>query len=574
MATAEIGALRVVLSMDAGQFESGSQKAGKSLSAMEKAAANAAKVIGVSFTAAVAAMAYAAKQAIDFADEIGKMSQRVGIGTETLSGLAHASDLAGLNLQGLDGALDRFNKTIAESARFGSDAAQAFNALGIAVAGRNTEAILLDVADRFAGFADGANKSALAMQLFGRAGADLLPLLNQGRAGIEASTEEARRFGIVISAEAAKKAEDFNDAITRLQAVMRGLATDVGLLAAGPMTALINALREFIELNREAMGTAGAWARHFLDLGALQHATDEWERMGRAVRDLHEHRQKILKDGTVEDLREIETQLRHATAAMAAAYEKMNEIRSGRSQIGPWQTTVTPALPEAPNVEAIKTALELIRQQLDETRARLGGTQQSLLFSYLYGTDGSPAAITDEFLSAMARVDEAVGAGAITAQQAGRQKRDLALQEQGHITSTARLAASTLTTVFADNKAAASAAAAINTAVGITEALKLPPPFSWAQAGLIAAAGAAQIATINSTSKSGGGNSPSVSGGSASGGSGEGAAAPEAPSRSLFIQGVDPAAMFSGQQLEGLIEAINGEVQNGATLISTRNVRT
>jgi hypothetical protein len=42
--------------------------------------------------------------------------------------------------------------------------------------------------------------------------------------------------------------------------------------------------------------------------------------------------------------------------------------------------------------------------------------------------------------------------------------------------------------------------------------------------------------------------------------------------RALFIQGLDPAALFSGRQVEDLIRAINTEVQNGATLISTRNL--
>src|SRR5690606_40586536 len=61
--------------------------------------------------------------------------------------------------------------------------------------------------------------------------------------------------------------------------------------------------------------------------------------------------------------------------------------------------------------------------------------------------------------------------------------------------------------LFPKSKAAAIASAIINTAVAVTEALKLPPPLNFVQAGLVAAAGAAQVATIASTNISGGGSS-------------------------------------------------------------------
>jgi hypothetical protein len=97
----------------------------------------------------------------------------------------------------------------------------------------------------------------------------------------------------------------------------------------------------------------------------------------------------------------------------------------------------------------------------------------------------------------------------------------------------------------------------------------LPPPWNFAQAALVAAAGAAQIAQIRSTN----------SDGSGAGATPVAAAAAEpaqqqqaATGRALFIQGIDPAQVFSGRQLEELIRNINIEVQNGATLISTRNL--
>src|SRR5690606_9582816 len=89
---------------------------------------------------------------------------------------------------------------------------------------RSSEAVLLDVAERFAGMEDGAGKTALAMKIFGRAGAELVPFLNQGREGLEQLREEARRLGITFSTDLAKHSENINDNLERLGKTASGAA--------------------------------------------------------------------------------------------------------------------------------------------------------------------------------------------------------------------------------------------------------------------------------------------------------------------------------------------------------------
>jgi hypothetical protein len=146
-------------------------------------------------------------------------------------------------------------------------------------------------------------------------------------------------------------------------------------------------------------------------------------------------------------------------------------------------------------------------------------------------------------------------------------------QEQQAMLDTATMAAQALTALWPKQKGAAIAAAIINTAVGVTRALAtLPPPWSFAQAALIGAMGAAQIAQIQSTNADGTGAAvaaaPSATAAPAPAEAPEGAQS----GRSLNISGIDPAAIFSGKQLQELIGAINQEVRNGVTLISTRNI--
>ena len=48
---------------------------------------------------------------------------------------------------------------------------------------------------------DGAEKTALAIELFGKSGADLIPFLNQGREGVGALTAELQDLGVQIGGD-------------------------------------------------------------------------------------------------------------------------------------------------------------------------------------------------------------------------------------------------------------------------------------------------------------------------------------------------------------------------------------
>jgi len=186
---------------------------------------------GVAAAAVGAATAFAAmgKAAIDNADKLYKMSQSTGVSVEALSQLEYVADLSGSSADDLSKSLAKLSRNAVEAAKGAAAPAEAFDQLGIAVEGadgkiRNTEDLLLDVADKFSKMEDGAAKSALAMEIFGKSGVQLIPFLNQGRAGIEALKKEADAFGLTIGTDAAQAAEVFNDNLSRVQAAGKGLA--------------------------------------------------------------------------------------------------------------------------------------------------------------------------------------------------------------------------------------------------------------------------------------------------------------------------------------------------------------
>ena len=222
------GSIILDLLLRTGAFSTDVKRAEKQLKELQKTITTYAKVAATATTAAAAGFAYMAKQSINNMDALAKQAQMAGVTVESLSGLAYAADLAGVSQDTLTASMARLSKGMSEAAQGTGEALKGFEALNIDVSGlRNTDDALLQIAERFAGFEDGANKTALAISLFGRAGAQLIPFLNSGRSGIEELRLEAEKLGIVIGTDTAKAAETFNDSLTKLNAIQQGVVNRI-----------------------------------------------------------------------------------------------------------------------------------------------------------------------------------------------------------------------------------------------------------------------------------------------------------------------------------------------------------
>ncbi len=227
--SAVIGALRVNLGIGTAAFDKGLGGARANLARFAATAAKAMAVAAAGITAAVAGIGIGIKHAIDQADDMGKAAQRIGIPIEQLSRLAHVADLSGVSMETLGGAVARLSRNMADVASgAGQQAGRAFQRLGISVRNadgtlRSSQEVLTEVAERFSRLPDGAAKTATAMQLFGRAGAELIPLLNSGADGLQEMMQEADKLGLVIDQNTSAAAERFNDNLTRLGRVKDGI---------------------------------------------------------------------------------------------------------------------------------------------------------------------------------------------------------------------------------------------------------------------------------------------------------------------------------------------------------------
>ena len=180
-------------------------------------------VAAVTATAGIALGAMV-KKSINQMDAMSKMAQQAGVSVEALSSLSYAADLSGVSAEQFTTTLGRLTKGMAEATSGTGEAKKAFDLLGIGSASmQSADEALLVIAEKFATMDDGAQKTSLALQLFGRAGMQMIPFLNMGRDGIAQLQAEADRLGVTLNTKTARSAEEFNDNLTRLGAISTGL---------------------------------------------------------------------------------------------------------------------------------------------------------------------------------------------------------------------------------------------------------------------------------------------------------------------------------------------------------------
>jgi hypothetical protein len=197
------------------------------------------------------------------------MSTRLGESVEFLSEMSFLAERSGVRVTGMQIAIQRANRRIAEFATLGKGvAAGAIKTLGLEV--RNTdgsiksfEQILPELVRSLADVEDQSEKVRLAFQLFDSEGVAFLQIANQGETAIRGMRTEFKELRGVITEEFAKDAERFNDALTNMatagSSVLRlflkpALTQIEGVSKA--VTTISNAIHDLAETRgMEALGT-------------------------------------------------------------------------------------------------------------------------------------------------------------------------------------------------------------------------------------------------------------------------------------------------------------------------------
>lgn len=279
-ASAIVGALRVVLGLESASFTDGLTDAQVKLRAFDakaKAIGAGMAKFGAGISVVGAGLAAAIKGQLNVADDMSKAASKFGVPIESLSRLNYAADLSGVSTEALGTSMSKLSRSMAEALKGGA-AAKTFAGLGVKVkdatgALRSADDVMADLSDVFAKMPDGAEKTALAMQLFGKAGADMIPMLNMGADEMRRLGVEAAAMGLVVDAKTGKAAEAFNDNLSRLTGTVRGLVMQVAAALAPALERVselaVDLARWFQDLSPTAQQVLAGFAAFTVVLGPL-----------------------------------------------------------------------------------------------------------------------------------------------------------------------------------------------------------------------------------------------------------------------------------------------------------------
>lgn len=201
-------------------------------------------------------------------DRLDKLAQRTGISVEALSQLGFAAEQSGSSLASVEKAVRTMQRAIVDLGRGLSTQTFAFEQLGLVyqdIERLSPEQQFTLIADRIASIEDPTKRVAAALQIFGRSGQELVPLLNQGAGGIAALRAEAERLGITIDTKTAKSAAEFGDALNRLRQQVKATAINIGAAlgpaitrVSGVLSSLAPAVIDFARSNQRLIQTVAA----------------------------------------------------------------------------------------------------------------------------------------------------------------------------------------------------------------------------------------------------------------------------------------------------------------------------
>ena len=158
---------------------------------------------------------------------VDDLSKRTGISTQTLQGYGLAASQSGVSTETMGKSLQKLT-VIQGKAQNGNKAAQAsFAAIGLSMqdlAGLSPEQTFEAVTDAISKLPTLAQQSAAAVALFGKSGADLLPIFQEGTGYLAKMRKEAEELGIVLSKEQMSGLAGLDDMIAKVTMAFGGLA--------------------------------------------------------------------------------------------------------------------------------------------------------------------------------------------------------------------------------------------------------------------------------------------------------------------------------------------------------------
>ena len=232
-------------------FTRGLQQASSQLKAFGATTTRMGKIAMAAGAGIVGPLVGAVKQFANVGDALDKMSARTGVSVQALAGIGFAAEQSGLSLDQTANGIQRMNRRIGRiAAGLGSkEQMSALKALGLnleELSQMSPEEKFLAIADAMSKMPDQAQAAGLAQRAFGTSVDGMLPLLLQGKDGINALRKEADDLGLIPTEGETKKAAQLTDAFNRVKRAVGATVFAVGSVLADSFIAIMGTIKDVV----------------------------------------------------------------------------------------------------------------------------------------------------------------------------------------------------------------------------------------------------------------------------------------------------------------------------------------
>lgn len=228
---------------------------GQTLTSGLKVAGKAMAALYTGTVAVAAAIAKVTLSSVKYGDEIGKQSQKLNMSTEGYQKWSTMLEMAGTSIDVMSMGMKTFTGILDDASNGNADALLTLQKLGLGYedfAGLSVEDSLKKVVEQFQRMEQGAEKTQLAVDLFGRSGQELLPLLNQEVGSIDELFKSYEELGLILSDDVIRASEDLDDQLSLLKKSFKVAAVNIGTIFMPAISRVITGLLDL------ARGSAGA----------------------------------------------------------------------------------------------------------------------------------------------------------------------------------------------------------------------------------------------------------------------------------------------------------------------------
>lgn len=245
------------------KFGADAQKGGAGMALATKAGI----ALGAAVVGAGVALAAMTKASMDSIDALSKQARVAGVSVATFQAMAQVAEEAGVSSEQLSKSLVKMQDNIANLSRGTSAQVAAFGQLGLSAAdfvGLGADQQFALLAEKISGIADPTMRTAAALDVFGKSGADALNMMTGYGAAIADASAFQREFGLAVSDLDAANIEAANDAMGRTEMAIGSLGTTLAVTFAPAietvalgLAALVNDLFGAQTAMEQVFGTEG-----------------------------------------------------------------------------------------------------------------------------------------------------------------------------------------------------------------------------------------------------------------------------------------------------------------------------